>query len=450
MKHKAVWSGPSIQIDPLFAYYTDRSADSIAEEIELAGYRTVHYFVVSENKVNRELIDAFHAKGIAVWALVIGNGTFSTDGYPAEWPGWQMELLKPANDGFIRLSPFSGSYRTWKKAAVAALLTDYPFDGIEFAEPFFPEWDGIRTGTYGDVGPLAQAAFEQRYQEEIPDFRNPGSPRYYLSDTKRYRNWVEFRVEAVNDFLDELLNGAGGARDVRPDIAVATWSLAIDDGPRSVERLREIQGLDAPAMIAKVKPDIHVLQTHWPDWTKSESELPPDYIKAYRPFADAIRAAHPGMPIAVQADIGSAKHMLKSREWLNGFSRAVKRYGYAAWTAYEYHLGKYMYDEKPVPLKVQRIGARELVLSFNKRIDGASVLMPGHVLLDTGGHVRPLFPEAGAKIDGNRIVVYAEQLPRTSFELVFANVTDTPSRWLFNEHEPNAIMAGTHVVVPGR
>ncbi|MBJ8192779.1 N-acyl-D-glucosamine 2-epimerase, partial [Bacillus cereus] len=80
-------SGPSIQIDPLFPYYANRSRDSIADEIALAGYQTVHYFVVRENEVDGALVAAFQRRGIAVWAMVLGNGSFGVSQLPPEWKG---------------------------------------------------------------------------------------------------------------------------------------------------------------------------------------------------------------------------------------------------------------------------------------------------------------------------------------------------------------------------
>ncbi|MDU5949381.1 MAG: hypothetical protein E6Z15_20240, partial [Paenibacillus macerans] len=52
---KADWLGPSIQIDPAFAYYRDRSADSVARELKQAGYRSVRYFVTREDRVDGRL-----------------------------------------------------------------------------------------------------------------------------------------------------------------------------------------------------------------------------------------------------------------------------------------------------------------------------------------------------------------------------------------------------------
>src|SRR5690606_38943131 len=121
--------------------------------------------------------------------------------------------------------------------------------GIEIAEPYFPEWNGIERGVYGDVGPLAQKAFFEKYKMDIPNFTDEESENYYKKNKELYNLWIDFRVEAVNYFLDELINGKNGVREARPDILVATWSLAIDAGENSVNELEEIQGLNAAAMV---------------------------------------------------------------------------------------------------------------------------------------------------------------------------------------------------------
>lgn len=439
--------GPSIQVDPGFPYYLNRSAESIVEEIELAGYRIVRYFVVNENIVNKELIQAFQAKGIAVWAMVLGNGTYSVDCFPEEWPEWQMELIKPTHEGFWKLSPFSEGYVSWKKAALARLVAEYGFDGIEIAEPYFPEWNGIETGVYGDIGPLARKAFLEQYGHEIPDFRDSSSPNFYLNIPDVYEKWIQFRVDAVNGFLDEMINGAGGVREAKPDILVATWSLAIDAGPESVRLLREYQGLDAKSMIAKVRPDIHVLQTHWPDWVKSEAELPGDYVEKYNPFVDDIRSVHPDLPLAVQADIGSSLPMLKGREWLDLFIATIQRLGYASWTAYEYHLGKYMYEESPVPKRVTRRGYNEIIISFNKRVDPLSAASIEHYSIANQEGAQWIAVQS-VRTDGNRIMIHSDHFPKGSFELEINGIKDTPDLWLHKGFQENSIPEQCRIHVP--
>lgn len=448
-KHKAAeLYGPTIQFDPSFSYYQNRSAESIADEFLQNGFITVRYFVVNENNVNRELVETLKSRGLSVWALVLGNGSYSVEGFPSDWPTWQMELLTPVNDGYYRFSPHSASYVEWKKNKLADLVRNIPFDGIEVAEPYFPEWDGINRGVYGDVGPLARAAFQQQYGlSSIPNFTDPSHPDYYLTNRELYGKWIEFRVDTVNGFLNELINGKGGVRDTRKDIRVATWSLAIDAGDDSVDKLREIQGLDAAEMISTVRPDVHFLQTHWPDWMKSQEALPPTYINQYQNFVDQIRAVHPDIPLGVQADIGSGLWMVKDRNWYNSLGRVALDMGFKTWSAYEYHLGKYMYEEAPKPVAIARPHHDQVIISFQKRIDESSAKLPGSLIIMTEVGEIPIAPEH-ITVDGNMLIIQSNQLPKKEFRLRIQHVTDTPSYWLYNkEQTANVIVEGTVIQV---
>lgn len=442
--------GPTIQFDPGFLYYQNRSADSIADEFLQNGYRVVRYFVVNENNVNRELVDALKKRGLTVWALVLGNGSYSVEGFPPDWPSWQMELLTPVNDGYYRFSPHSTDYTVWKKRKLAHLVSEYPFDGIEVAEPYFPEWDGINSGIYGDVGPLAQASFQEHYGHlSIPNFTDSAHPDYYLTNQALYRDWIEFRVDTVNGFLNELLNGEGGVREARMDILVATWSLAIDAGLKSIEKLREIQGLDAAEMISAVRPDLHFLQTHWPDWVKPQESLPPTYIQRYQNFVDHIRAVHPDIPLGVQADIGSRPDMVKDREWLTLFAQTALEMDFGTWTAYEYHLGKYMYEEAPKPVSTRRLGPESVMVSFQKRIEPSSVMQPGSLIMLTETGEVPI-RSGDISVDGNMMIIQSDRLPKKEFYFRIQHVTDTPSYWLYHKDQPANVITGQTVVKVGK
>src|SRR5690606_17756349 len=122
--------GPAIHVDPHFAYYGGRSAESIAEEIELAGYRVVHLLVVNELRVDGELIRALKRRDSSVWAVVFGNGTYSTRGRPPDWPDWRMALHSDGPGiGYTFLAHLGAEYRAWKEAAAASLVADHPADG---------------------------------------------------------------------------------------------------------------------------------------------------------------------------------------------------------------------------------------------------------------------------------------------------------------------------------
>ncbi|MBE1441915.1 N-acyl-D-glucosamine 2-epimerase [Paenibacillus sp. OAS669] len=439
--------GPSIQVDPTFPYYRNRSPQSVADELWIAGYRVVRYFVTDETQVNDQLLKKLRDRGFAVWATVLGNGTYTTAHLPDDWPEWQMTLLKPVNDGYYRLSPFSYRYVAWKKQALARLVRTYPFDGLEIAEPYFPEWNGLSSSVYGDVGPYARAAFKQQYGSDIPDFKYASSPLYYKKNPILYRQWVEFRVHAVNHFLFELINGTHGVREARPDIRIATWSLGIDAGPDSVQKLREYQGIDANSMIAYVRPDVHFIQTHWPDWMRWM--LPADYIQRYEPFTSRIRAQFPSLPLGIQTDIGSLKNMRRSREWLWKFAETAAKLGYASWTAYEYHLGKYMYDEPPKAVSAGRIGQEQVLVRFTKRIDEKSAASAGPYVVYVHGQPANDIQVSVKEVDGNHLWLHSSNFPKGLFQLSIPAIQDTPQLWLFPAKKGNLSPVPCLVTVGG-
>ncbi|MED5021003.1 N-acyl-D-glucosamine 2-epimerase, partial [Paenibacillus chibensis] len=273
---------------------------------------------------------------------------------------------------------------------------------------------------------------------------NRFAANYYKKTPDTYANWIDFRVEAVNTLIDEVINGSGGARETRPDTLVATWSLAVDGGSVSTLRLKEWQGLDAISMIGKVKPDLHVLQTHWPDWMKRN--LKADYASGYESFAAPIRAAYPDLPLGIQADIGSRASMVKDRSWLNRFQNTVYDLGYHSWTAYEYHLGGYMYDDPPIPLSARIQGENEVVISFNKRVDQGS---RGRILPESVDNrdQEAMEPEESS-VDGNRLRLRFRRLPeKRPFEVELLQVKDVPALWHVKGKRTNEIPAGTWISV---
>lgn len=435
----------SIQIDPTFPYYLARSPESIADELLLAGYRVVHLFVTNEFAVDAGLVRTLRKRGLEVWALTLGNGSFVTSHLPAGWEAWRMGLLKMVDDGYARLSPFCTGYVAWKKEALARLVRTVPFDGLEIAEPYLPEWNGLASGTYGDVGPHAQTQFKRRFGEDIPEFLDSQSPKYYKKLPALYAQWVRFRIDGVNDYIDEIVNGVRGVRDSSPGIRIATWTLAVDDGPQSLERLRELQGNDAVSMIAKVKPDLHYLQTHWPDWGREL--LRPDYVRGYRQFVDAIRRAFPRLPIGVQTDIGSAKRMIRSSEWMITFEKEVKELGCSASTAYEYHLGGSMYDEAPRLLRAERLSRDTVRLTFQKRVAPPKPADIA-VLVRSGAAERRLNP-ADIETDGNRLTVRSPDWPTYACEVAVRGIADTPELLLYPPSVPKLTVRPQWLALPG-
>lgn len=445
-----LFHGPTTTVDAGFPYYQGRSVESIAEEIALRGYRAVHLVITSEKNVNRALIDAFHAQGIAVWGMVWAGGTYSTAGFPPEWPEWRQQLITPAApDGFIYLSPYHPGYRAWKKAALRELVQNYPIDGIELVEAFFPNWNGLQTGVYGDIGPYAQEAYRQRYGEEPPNFTDPSHPRYYTKVPDVYQRWIQFRVDTVTEWLNDLVNGPGGIREARPGIPVATWTLATD-WPNSMAKARVDVGEDLAAVITAVRPDLHFLQTNWPDWIKAN--LSPDYIRRYAPYLETLRAAAPDLPVGIQADIGSQPQNRRDWDWIRALERTAWEMGFSTSTLYEYHIGMYMYTEPPRIVRAVRPAADTVVLSFNKRIDWRSTrdVSQFTVLAADGSGAHPDVRVARALVDGNRLTLTLEGSAAAlqgPLELHVRGVTDLPAVYLLKNY-PALTMEPQQVSVP--
>src|SRR3954466_11553639 len=111
-------------------------------------------------------------------------------------------------------------------------------------------------------------------------------------------------------------------------------------------------------MTALVRPDLHVIQTNWPDWL--QPDLPPDYVTSYRPFVEQIRQHNKSVPIGVQTDIGSQLAMARDDAWIREFWRAARQTGMSTWTAYEYNIGGYMYHDRPVPRSAHAIDKEKI------------------------------------------------------------------------------------------
>ncbi|MFD2790789.1 hypothetical protein [Arenibacter sp. H213] len=439
---------PSIQVDLGFSYYQNRSIKSIVDELVINGYQIVHYFVTNENFINKEFIDELRNAKVEVWLMTLGNGTYSTSNYPAGWQEWKMSLKETNNgaSGFTFLSPFNKDFVQWKKKKLAEIVTKYSFDGIELAEAYFPAWNGPANPNYGDIGPNAAKAFKEAYGLEMPDFKNTSASNYYTKVPSVYYKWIEFRVTGINEFLNEIYNGNGGVREVRPDIKVATWSLGINAGNKSSYQLTENQGLDVKAMIKLVKPDLHYIQTHWPDWIKNEQALPPNYHNDYINFLREIKEVDLDLPVGIQADIGSIKEMIKSEEWLNEFAESAKNNGFSTFTAYEYHIGGHMYQLPPKVLKATRLGEDCVQLSFNKRVTILGTEWKKNFkFIQNNEEIDPELYKV--ELDGNQIRLYLKENLKGSYLIKVENIEDTPELWLHSGFNANKISSGSEVLV---
>src|SRR5579884_363829 len=343
--------GRSVQIDPGLPYYRGRSPESIASELRAHGYRVVRYVVTESGSVNSALLRAFHREGMGVWFLTFANGTYSTRELPSGWEEWRMVTRatlegKAPDASYTYLCLNNPAYRAWKKRQIAATLKAHLFQGVDIAEPHWPEYPGVTSLAYGCFCKHCLAAFRRRFPEEshLPDILHPDSPYSPANNPALWRKWLAFRVDSLTDFLNDLFNGSGGIRSQAPGVKVCIWTLALTERD-GLRRIREDNGEDAGAIARVVGPDMHCFQTHWPDWIRAD--LKPDYVEGYRPFITQIRRANPRLPLMIQADIGSQPQNRRSWDWIRAFERHCARLGVTSTTLYEYSLGKYINTQPP-------------------------------------------------------------------------------------------------------
>ncbi len=429
-------SGRSIQVDPSFAYYQDRSPESIAAELKANGYGWVRYFVVRDSAANAKFVDACHAAGLTVSYTTLGNGVYSTGDLPEGWKSWGMKYKDPKASvtGYTYLCMNHPEYRRWKKDAIVATLQRISFDGFEIMESFWPAYNGPASPTYGCLCDHCRAAFLRLNPGEstIPEFTDAAGPNYFRTNRKLYQTWIEFRARSVASFLDDIVNGPGGLREKFPKLKVGVWGIA-DDIPKAVTELKEWEGIDGALLVKTVRPDFYVIQTDWPDWTKPN--LAPEYVRGYKPFVDAIRATGSKIPIHVQADNGSYEKCRRGDEWMRKCEAAAREAGMSGVTAYEYHLSLDIYEAPPKPMSAS--GASNIVtIIFNKRLDTAKAIDLGNYTVASGRLV-------SAQVDGNLVKLKVSGRPTS---VTARNLADDPTRRFFKNHPP--VVMTNPVTVP--
>lgn len=427
--------GPSLIVDPGFAYYRDRSPESIAAEIRANGYSTVRYVAEPSVRVDPKLVDAFHRVGIGVWCMVFGNGTYSSGHMPPEWRQWSMVTRSHLTGAtlpvpsFERLCLNNPHYREWKKQDLARTVRKGKFDGMEIAEAFWPEYPGVESPAYACFCDSCRQAFTRMFPQEsaLPDIVNADSPRSPARNPELWNKWLRFREATMRGFLDDLVNGPGGLRETSPDVAVSIWGLGLSK-PDSVRRLREDHGQDAGRTAATVQPDVYCFQTHWPDW--SRAGLEPDYVKSYLPFIKQLREHAPEMRLMIQGDIGSTKDAIRGRDWVDAFERACQDVGAESTCVYEYFIGGWTYHEPPRAADVRCKGER-IHISMTRRIDPATANRPGAVQIDG-------WPTQVERVDGSVLVVVDPEPGRPGRRHVtLRGLGDDRQRRLFKDFPAN-------------
>lgn len=424
----ALLDGAGAEVDPGFAYYSGRSAESIASEIRANGYKHVHYVVTNDSAIRGDLIKAFHKEGLPVWYLTFCHVAYDTADFPAGWQAWRMSLRASKGEDFTRLCMNNPAYAAFKRGRITRSMTRYPFDGVELVEPFWPDAPGPESPTYGCLCANCRAAFRKAHPEEtdIPEFTDASSPRWYKTDTALYRKWVDFRTKSIGDFVNSVLDGPGGIRKARPAVPTFIWTLA-QDSPDAVQTLRDAQGNDAGQLARDVHPSAICLQTNWMDW--SRPNLPGDYVKAYEPFVRHLNELSPGTPFSIQVDTGSNVDSRETYAWLKTADATSRNMGAMGTVNYEYFITKSMYDDPPrlVWTHASRCG---VTLVFQKRVDAGHADQAANYEI-TGPAGKPVGGLV-VKADGNMIHLSAKGLHKgIRYRVRVLQTVDTPKLWLF-------------------
>ena len=450
--------GRTVQIDTAFPYYHNRSNESIASELRVNGFDGVYYYTGTDTGLRPGLVGEMQRQKLGVGLMTLPSLVYWSEAQlaerlPAGWRDWLIEFTGSGMDIYRFIGFVYPEYNAWYKNYLNGMLLRHRFDAFTFAEIMYPIYDGPEKNPpfYGDVSPGFQAAFKRATgSETFPNFTDPADPDYFRTNTGLYRQLVEYRVRTIDDFYDDIINGPGGAREAAPGILFATWTLGINI-PDGVAKLREWEGNDIVTMIRRVKPDLHFIQTHAPDW--ANPALPGDYPLAYQPFFDAVRTANPDVKIGMQADLGSLGPSRRDPAWQKQFYDACRKAGVDTTTYYEFGLRWEIYSQPPRLCEIRRDGDT-LLLVFDQRLNAESaILMKGRELRGKDRSYRI----AECRWDGNLLRLKPDALPAADEELTVpvGGVADDPAvRFPASNLEPmprgpvNTIPSGTETTLP--
>lgn len=457
-RRKKLLHGRTVQIDTAFPYYHNRSNESIASELRVNGFDGVYYYTGTDTRLRPGLVGEMQRQKLGVGLMTLPSLVYWSEAQlaerlPAGWRDWLIEFTGSGMDIYRFIGFVYPEYNAWYKNYLNGMLLRHRFDAFTFAEIMYPIYDGPEKNPpfYGDVSPGFQAAFKRATgSETFPNFTDPADPDYFRTNTGLYRQLVEYRVRTIDDFYDDIINGPGGAREAAPGILFATWTLGINI-PDGVAKLREWEGNDIVTMIRRVKPDLHFIQTHAPDW--ANPALPGDYPLAYQPFFDAVRTANPDVKIGMQADLGSLGPSRRDPAWQKQFYDACRKAGVDTTTYYEFGLRWEIYSQPPRLCEIRRDGDT-LLLVFDQRLNAESaMLMKGRELRGKDRSYRI----AECRWDGNLLRLKPDALPAAGEELTVpvGGVADDPAvRFPASNLEPmprgpvNTIPSGTETTLP--
>lgn len=414
----------AVQLEPGFAYYAARSAESIVSEVRANGHDCLHLICLSDTVRPEGIVEEARRQGVEIWASFFPSGVYMADAlFPPERDSWRMQFTTDQLSGYRFYSYVHSDYREWWKQHLRRVIGDHPFDGVLFYEVAYPSVEGIaeEIPTFADISSGAVLAFQRATgRSSFPDFADPGHPHYYHTDRGLYGDLVEYRVQSIMGFLQEVLDGPGGLRRAFPDLMFATWTIALAQ-PGGMETMREREAQDAARLVVELRPDAHFFQSHYPDWYPADQ--PPTYLRGYEPYIGAVRDAAPTLPLGVQGDVCSTCPYRRDPGWWRGFEETAHALGLAITTYYEFALRWEVYFAPPVAVETSLAPSGEAVITFDQRIAPAScAFLEGLELAGDRGIEQ-------VEVDGNllRMRVVGQLSPGEEIRVPIGGISDDPS-----------------------
>jgi len=342
--------GPSTFLDPALSTYDypERNWSTIATRVRDQGFTAVHLIILDFSQDYSEIIDALRGIGLKV-SLTI----FPTTNVAAynEHPQWrQLSLGGDSSYSWrVYLSPTNSAFVDWLHQQIDALMSRYSFDGLTLDEPWYEVWGGPYRDNeahthYMDISSSARQSFQQCYGfDPLPVlFSKDDDGVYYLTpgkeDSAEYRQWVQFRIDTINQFMRGIADVARAGRDIDVFLTYVA-DVRVPDG---YGKSPEYQAQDIPSMQEIVQPQGVIFETAWQDWL--QPDLDPDYVldytKAYVPQLE------PGVVGFGQPDIGSV--VQRDMTWVKEFSADCWTGGFGGYVIYEWSIGDWVTGGPPL------------------------------------------------------------------------------------------------------
>ncbi len=337
--------GPTVCVDPQFAYYSHQSLAETMEKIRAAGFTAVQVIDTGRlsPETHRKWAECAHSLGLAAVLRIYPPTDLEI--YESH-PEWRQRMLGGAEGRFdwrVYVCPREPAALDALCDKLATTLQAASYDGVQLAECWFEQWGGpeIAPGQprphYACVCERCLQAFRDQTGLDAREMlTNPASPYYWRRagvGADAYAVWVQQRVDAVSSMTLRLVQAA---RRVSPRIVVNL--MVLSDATVEPGKTREYQGVDWQALLTSVQPEILTIQDAWQDWTRAD--LPPTFIREYgKAYCGTAKRLLPQVFLMTHADVGSLPASRRSSSWVAEFQQESIRSGFDAASFYEWSIG---------------------------------------------------------------------------------------------------------------